>query len=233
MSSCASGRITRMLLADICGHGPVFTDMANELRELMKRKVNSIRQESLVREMASQLETAADRGGFASTLVATYFAPTRSLSLCNAGHPPPLLFRQETQQWSVVRAPQPQRVAEAQDLIDHQGEYQHFKTRLDPGDLLMSFSNAFAECQSASGRTLGVEGLLRLVRNSSESDPARLVDEVVETIGGSHADNLQGDDATMFLCQATKTPVTWKDNLLALFRLMGSVSDATNLSSTQ
>lgn len=36
LSSCASGRITRMLLADICGIGPLFSEIAGELRDLMK-----------------------------------------------------------------------------------------------------------------------------------------------------------------------------------------------------
>ena len=104
LSSCASGRITRMLLADVCGFGTLFIDIAGQLRDLMKQNVNSIRQSGLVRELFVKLSSASERGCFASTLVSTYFAPTRSFTICNAGHPPPLVFQSKTGVWSCAKA---------------------------------------------------------------------------------------------------------------------------------
>ena len=51
ISSCASGRITRMLLADVSGHGAGVGVVAEGLRDLMRKNINYVNQTRLVREM--------------------------------------------------------------------------------------------------------------------------------------------------------------------------------------
>src|SRR6202051_5420709 len=41
-SSCATGRITRLLLADVAGHGNTVAATAADLRTLMRRVVNRL-----------------------------------------------------------------------------------------------------------------------------------------------------------------------------------------------
>src|SRR5450755_665642 len=41
-SSCATGRITRLLLADVAGHGTMVASTAADLRTLMRRFVNRL-----------------------------------------------------------------------------------------------------------------------------------------------------------------------------------------------
>lgn len=228
LSSCASGRITRMLLADVCGCGAMFGEIAADLRELMKRNVNSLRQARLVREMSRRLEGASRRGGFASTLISTYFAPTRSFSLCNAGHPPPLLFRSQPQEWSVLKQTSADlSPTEAPLGVVDRSEYQQLKTKLEVGDMVLLYSNVLTECRGASGRILGLDGLLNRVRQLDSRQPLDLVTRLVTQIQGVNVDNLSADDATVILCRATPTGVSWRDNVLAPFRLMRAVSDKT------
>src|SRR5437899_11480300 len=40
VSSCATGRITRLLVADVSGHGSAVCDVAGQLRSLMRRNIN-------------------------------------------------------------------------------------------------------------------------------------------------------------------------------------------------
>src|SRR5258706_2672840 len=49
VSSCNTGRITRVLIADVSGHGQHVAKVASALRRLMRRYVNSIDQTRLVR----------------------------------------------------------------------------------------------------------------------------------------------------------------------------------------
>ena len=44
LSSCESGRVTRMLLADVSGHGESVSQVAVALRDLMRQNVNYIKQ---------------------------------------------------------------------------------------------------------------------------------------------------------------------------------------------
>ena len=102
VSSCATGRITRLLVADVSGHGAAVCDVAGQLRLLMRRYVNHIDPIRFVRSMNTQFAEMSKAGCFATAVVTTFFAPSGELSLCNAGHPPPLLYRARTRQWSYV-----------------------------------------------------------------------------------------------------------------------------------
>src|SRR6185369_3039638 len=51
LSSCASGRISRLLVADVSGHGSPVSKLALRLRDLMRRHINRISQASFVEGM--------------------------------------------------------------------------------------------------------------------------------------------------------------------------------------
>jgi serine phosphatase RsbU (regulator of sigma subunit) len=92
-SSCATGRISRLLLADVAGHGEAVAATAADLRTLMRRFVNRLDQKEFVRLLNQQFGAMAKQSVFATGIVTTFFAPTRRLIVCNAGHPRPLLYR--------------------------------------------------------------------------------------------------------------------------------------------
>src|SRR5215813_2715754 len=50
VSSCAAGQITRMLVADVSGHGEAVADAAGRLRGMMRRYVNYVDQSRFVEE---------------------------------------------------------------------------------------------------------------------------------------------------------------------------------------
>lgn len=232
LSSCASGRITRMLLADVCGFGSLFSKIASELRDLMKRNVNTIQQTRAVRDMSCRLEDASQKGGFASTLMTTYFAPTHSLTLCNAGHPPPLLYRAAEADWSILKGTSSSASVDDRALgVLRCDEYQEFKTKLEIGDLVVSYSNSLTECRGSDGATIGVDGLLSRVRDLDPAQPANMGSSIANRIRDEHSENLSKDDATILVCQATETPVDWRNNMLAPFRLLRSASDRTTIGS--
>src|SRR5438874_1685453 len=107
VSSCATGRITRLLVADVSGHGAAVCDTAASLRTLMRRYINFLDQTKFVRAMNGQFVTLSKAGCFATAVVTTFFAPTNHLTLCNAGHPPPLLYRAATGQWTFLERSRP------------------------------------------------------------------------------------------------------------------------------
>src|SRR5271169_1819897 len=98
-SSCATGRITRLLLADVAGHGNAVAATAADLRTLMRRFVNRLDQTEFVRLLNQQFATLSKEGAFATAIVTTFFAPSRRLSVCNAGHPRPFLYRAAKRHW--------------------------------------------------------------------------------------------------------------------------------------
>src|ERR1700754_1906930 len=54
VSACATGRINRLLVADVAGHGEKVRDIAVQLRDLMRRYVNFLDQSKFVRTLNGQ-----------------------------------------------------------------------------------------------------------------------------------------------------------------------------------
>ena len=230
LSSCASGRITRILLADVCSYGSGFVDTAGELRQMMKANINSIRQSRLVRQLSTHFENNAERGCFATMLLSTYFAPTRKLTLCNAGHAPPFVFRATTGTWSILKQKKynQQSTKPLSGVVDPK-LYQQFETKFEKGDLLLSYSSILPECLDEAGHTIGIEGLLKRACKICAEEPAKLATTLISSIRKEHYENLTIEDGTVILCRATPSKVPWKDNLLAPIRLLKNVKDKTQI----
>ena len=231
ISSCASGRITRIILADVSGHGATASELGVALRDLMGRNVNRIKQTRFVQDMNQQFAKVAEDSCFATAIVSTYFAPTRSFTMCNAGHPPPFLYRTLEKRWLTLEKSE-RKIGKPSDLplgIIDQSEYQQLEVRLDPGDLVLSFSDALTESLDEQGLVLGQEGLLTILKNLDVSDPTQILTQLRSKLRSRHENNLEDDDVTTILLQATGTGSTIRDNLLAPIRLLMPVRDNTDL----
>ncbi|MEO6434228.1 MAG: PP2C family protein-serine/threonine phosphatase [Tepidisphaeraceae bacterium] len=229
VSSCATGRITRLLVADVSGHGQAVGGIAAQLRSLMRRHINQIDQSRFVQSMNKQFGALAREGCFATALVTTFFAPTNQLSLCNAGHPPPLLYRAATKRWSFLEN---KRSAEHGDAIGNvplgvmdETAYDLFDVRLKVGDLVLCYTDSLIEARDCDGQLLGQAGLLRIVQSIDSTDPTQLTLKLLAAIEDCcDADKLCGDDVTVLLFRpngmAPSTPL--RERLLAPVRIMKS-----------
>jgi sigma-B regulation protein RsbU (phosphoserine phosphatase) len=231
LSSCASGRITRLLLADVSGHGELVSQTAVGLRDLMRRNVNYIKQTRFVRAMNQQFNNLSDQGGFATALVSTFFSPTMTFSLCNAGHPVPLVFRQQTSQWSGLKNEDnsSEKISDTPFGVVDQAAYGQLNTRLQRGDMVLSFSDAVTESQDTEGRQLGEAGVLRLVRELKVQRAEDVIPALVERITALDENNLAQDDVTLLLAQATGSGPPLKNSLISPFRFLGRVTDRTEV----
>jgi len=152
-SSCATGRISRLLLADVSGHGTSVAATAADLRTLMRRFVNRLDQAEFVRLLNQQFIALSQSATFATAVVTTFFAPSRRLTVCNAGHPRPFLYRSAKQQWNFLghddeSANKPKGKNIPLGLLDL-GEYEQFDVELEPGDCLVKYTDALIEASDA------------------------------------------------------------------------------------
>src|SRR5258708_20416371 len=75
-SSCGSGRITRLLLADVSGHGHAVAAIAADLRLLMRRFVNHLDQTEFVALLNQHFAEMSPTDTLANPIVATFFSTT-------------------------------------------------------------------------------------------------------------------------------------------------------------
>jgi hypothetical protein len=203
VSSCATGRITRLLLADVSGHGETVSSTASVLRRIMRRYVNHIEQRRFVR-MMNRAVSRIDGNRFATSIVASYFAPRSQLIVSNAGHPPPLLHRKRAGRWSFIT----QSSSEPADRslptnmplgIVRDTEYDEQRLRLEIGDIVLLYSDALIEARNADGDLIGLDGLLELMQTLDARVPGTLVQQLRERVAALHEQNLDGDDLTVLM----------------------------------
>ena len=204
-SSCATGRISRLLLADVAGHGHSVAATASELRTLMRRFVNHLDQTEFVRLLNEQFVALSREEAFATAIVTTFFAPTGCLSVCNAGHPRPLLYRAAQRQWDLLGHHSPSGLSPLSNIplgILDISEYDQFDIQLEPGDSVLSYTDALIESRDAAGEMLGEAGLLNIARQLGGVQASNLIESVLSAIARQYPKNLSEDDVTVLVIQA-------------------------------
>lgn len=220
LSSCASGRISRLLLADVSGHGPVVSKFALRLRDLMRKNINQISQIQFVEGMNEQFINFKPEGLYATTLVGTFFASTGTFQLCVAGHPRPLLYRASSNTWDILDAQADTKIAPNLPLGIMKGlEYDQMRLDIKKGDMFLLYTDGLTEARIAGDTLLNETGLLNLVNSLDVTKP----DQFLQSLLGSLRSQLTapiGDDLTLLLARADSSHVSLRDTLLAPFRLL-------------
>lgn len=227
-TSCASGRISRVLLADVAGHGLVVTETAALLRSIMRRQVNVIGQSSLMSALNQEFSEVTTDGRFATALVATYFEPSNSLTLSIAGHPPPLIYRRKHQRWFVFGAEDDAKDPVGAGLplgVLDTADYHPTTVSFSPGDRLLAYTDAFFESAGEHGQMLQSNGLLDLMNQAPPNGLNETVAWLVGQLEAIDAANLTEDDATAILLEPTGTGIPMRNNLMAPVRMMRGVQE--------
>jgi sigma-B regulation protein RsbU (phosphoserine phosphatase) len=196
VSLCGGGTITRIVVADVSGHGEKVADFSETLRDLMRKNINAKSQTRLVKALNREFGQSAQLLRFATAIVATYLAHQRRLTICNAGHPRPLWYRAAQASWEWLDR-DPETLGNLPLGIDDDSPYRQFAVDLGPGDVVLFYTDALTEAADDSGRLLGEDGLIALARALDPSAPDRigpaLLAEVDRHRGGRPAD----DDVTL------------------------------------
>jgi len=165
VSLCAGGVVTRLMLADVSGHGAAVAGTSQALRALMRRFMNSTSQARLVGDLNREFTQLAQSGRFATAIVATYLSCRNRFTICNAGHPRPLWHHRASGSWSFVNNELVE-TGRASNLplgLDESTDYQQFELNVADGDLLVLYTDALTEAHGADDKILGEERLLRIV----------------------------------------------------------------------
>lgn len=246
-SSCASGRITRVVLADVAGHGETVASFADDLRQLMQRFVNYTSHRRFMATLNDAFRKRTEDGRFATALALSYFAPHNELHLINAGHPPPLYYCAKSHQWSVLEndsgedgeAARPdkakRRTADLPLGIQDGIGYHTTRRKLAAGDMLLLYTDAFIEAKRPDGTQLGVTGLLDSVRFVTGDTLAPASDQLLPTLiahlnaSRANTPTLAGDDTTALLLRATGEKRQWGQILASPIHLVRGLAKGSRV----
>jgi serine phosphatase RsbU (regulator of sigma subunit) len=196
VSVCGGGLITRVVVADVSGHGARVAEFSDALRTLMRKNINTKSQTRLVKALNRQFGTTARSLRFATAVVATYLANRKTLTISNAGHPRPLWYRRTERDWRFLDA----RRTEPGNLplgLDDDSPYDQFTEPLAPGDVICLYTDALIEAADPAGQLLGEEGLLALARRLDWSTPAEIAPAVLAAVDDHRGGRPASDDLTL------------------------------------
>lgn len=224
LSSCATGRITRLMVADVSGHGSTVSQTALALRALMRRFINHLDQRRAVEFLNAEFAKQELSGRFATAVLGTFWGPTGVLTLCNAGHPRPLWYRAKTGRWQTLESG-PTDQADGDEPTDvplgvlDSTKYRQVQVRLRTGDLVLLYTDSLVESRLVGGGLLGEAGLLDAMHSVPVSDPARLIPSVLAELARRGAE-IHDDLTALLLRPNGLTPrLTIAERFAALARI--------------
>ena len=237
VSMCAAGMISRFAVADVSGHGAGVSGLAEKLRTLMRKHINKVDQSRFASSLNDEFGRLADEGRFATAVLATYYAPTDHLVVCNAGHPHPLWYHADDRRWRLLSEDdelvvQSGRTVGIRDLplgVIDPTAYSQFAVPLSAGDLVVFYTDAMVEAASPDGRQLGEQGLVEIANGLERTDPVSLCRELVERVAEFRGGVPSDDDETMVVLHhnaADPPKMTLGEKVRVMGRLLGIVPES-------
>ena len=167
---CSKGLLSRIVLADVAGHGQRVSATALTLRRLLQKHMNAIDQSVLMQEIneAFRREDDPDDVQYATAAVFGYFLKTGELIFTNAGHPRALWYHATANAWDWLHDETPYKQTSVEGVplgLIAGTEYLQNAVRLGLGDLLVLYTDGISESTNPAGKELGYDGLMRLAKS--------------------------------------------------------------------
>ena len=150
----------------------------------------------VVSRLNVQLYESTPREKYVTFFFAIYDAATRSLTYTNAGHLPPVLLRRARVErlnvgGTVVGLFSPM-------------TYEQEEVQIQPGDLLVAFTDGITEPENIYGEEFGEERVLQVVRRARNVSPQTLTEEIYRSVSDWTGSPELQDDMTMLVARASE-----------------------------
>jgi serine phosphatase RsbU (regulator of sigma subunit) len=204
LSACSQGAVGRVVLADVSGHGEPVSAAAIRLRKALEHHADHWDQSRLIRHLNDNFLTGARRVRYATAFLASYHAETGELLFTNAGHLPPLWYRTATKEWSFLHDSTPL----SKEIVDLPlgliagTSYTQTAVQLDPGDLLLLYTDGISESCDEFGEQMGMDRLLSIASNLPVDSPVAAGQALVEATARYSGEIPPADDQTIVALQS-------------------------------
>ncbi len=138
---------------------------------------------------------------FVTLFLARFDSQTHSLTYCNAGHNPPLLFRARSngkEPFSWLRP-----TGAAIGLVE-EFQFEAETVTLAPGDILLLYTDGVTEAMNPQEEEFGQERLAELVRQDSNRSAQKLVGAVRHRLQAFTHGQAPADDTTIVACKTER-----------------------------
>ncbi|HYW42504.1 MAG TPA: PP2C family protein-serine/threonine phosphatase [Bryobacteraceae bacterium] len=179
-------------VGDVSGHGPGAGILMSGLQALLRGLTTNGRNQigRVVREL-NHAAWQASPGNFYATLFYAYLDPVRGrLQYVSAGHESALLIRRRK-----ARVHRLDSTGTVLGLTDR-AMYGQRTLPLEPGDLLIAYTDGITGARNAEGGEFGEKGILQVVERCAGARACDVGAEILEAVDCYAAPEEHGDDRT-------------------------------------
>ncbi|HEV2425656.1 MAG TPA: SpoIIE family protein phosphatase [Terriglobia bacterium] len=148
----------------------------------------------VVSRLNRQLYASTPREKYVTLFYGVYDSVTRKLAYTNAGHLPPVLFRQNR----IKRLEGGGTVVGLFPSV----RYTQAEIEIEPGDLLLAFTDGMTEPENSYGQEFGEERLLDVAQRARSSPPEVMMNEIYRAVSDWTGSPELQDDMTLVVAQA-------------------------------
>jgi sigma-B regulation protein RsbU (phosphoserine phosphatase) len=187
------GSRVALCVADVSGHGmPAALLMANLQATIRSQALAAVSPAECLTRSNRLLFRNTDAGRFATCFYGVLEHATGRLAYTNAGHDHPLLVRGDGSQDSLTTGGLVLGVRE-------ESAYEEGALALEPGSVLVIYSDGVTETFNAHHHEFGVDGLRAAVARSRDDTAARILEEILEAADAHANGNPRSDDMTLMV----------------------------------
>lgn len=199
-SVSASEMLTRIALADVCGHGQPVSDISHWIYEAMSNRMNAAEGSAVLAEL-NRLTADSGYRAMTTAAVVTFDRTDWHLDYSYAGHPPIYLRRHSASQWEAILLDDDQRVANLPLGVLPEAEYEQDRLPLAPGDRLLLYTDGVIEAPNATGELFGINRVLETMEARAGDDPKTLKDALLAALWKHTGGKMSHDDVTFMVVE--------------------------------
>jgi serine phosphatase RsbU (regulator of sigma subunit) len=203
LSVCGQAVLSRVVLADVSGHGVGAGTSAQLLHALMREHINTWDQTEFVSALNQSFLGCASQGKYATVVILGVLRGTGETAFTNAGHLPPLWYRSNARTWGWL---------DEEACLDQCGveglpvglipgtTYRQMLIQLQPDDMIVLYTDGITEAEDRLGNMLTRERLMDWAQLAPADRPAATGEFLISQLNDFRQDNFT-DDETLIVIQ--------------------------------
>ncbi|MEE9392392.1 MAG: PP2C family protein-serine/threonine phosphatase [Planctomycetota bacterium] len=201
VSVCEGDLLTRMVVADVVGHGETVSDVSSWLYDVLCERMNDPDGAAILSELNGRAY-AKGMSAMATAVIVGYYRTTHELSYASAGHPAIYLWSAGDASWKALSmnieadGPADLPFAVLKNPVFHQ-----ISVPMKAGDRVCLYSDGILEGPSPSGEQFGAKKLEKVLNANTGSKLPEIKKEIVRALDEHTAGRFDHDDVTLLLAE--------------------------------
>lgn len=200
VSSCGNNLLTRIVVADVTGHGEAASITSQWLLDVLREQMNALDGSVVL----SEVNTRAVEYGYkaiTTAAVVAFYRDTRRLYYASAGHYPILLRQSGSNIWVSLKVPSTNSAKNVPLGVAADTRYSQVDTPLRKDELVMLYTDGLLEAKNPQGEQFGEQGLLTTLRGTGGC-PSQVKEAVLDALYKHIGHGNLTDDVTFVVLKA-------------------------------